>query len=105
MNPIEWYGRERLAEIERELTRRLNAASIVVLNRARTLISHAGSWNVKRVQEHVAGLTPTARVEFAKQFNRNRAYANIRKSSYWIRMKHDGSLVVGRKRTVRRPNP
>jgi hypothetical protein len=87
---LEWHGDRIIAMIQAEITRRIKACCILVMNRAKVLLSVAGTMGAKDVEERAA-----KDATFAKQFNRNRATTSIKGISHHARLKR-GKLVYKR---------
>lgn len=92
MGSLKWHGDQVQASIRAEMTRRVRACCIIVMNRAKVLLSVAGTMQTKDVEER-AGHDAA----FAKQFNRNRATVSLKGVAHHARLKH-GKLVYRKKK-------
>ena len=89
---MKWHGDQVQRQIKAEMGRRVKACCILVVNRAKQLLSVAGTMQSKDVEERAADDH-----EFEKQFNRNRATTSIKGVAHYARLKR-GKLVYKHKK-------
>lgn len=95
---VDWHGDAVKRLILAEFQKRLTAAAVLVLNRARHLLNVDGALRQREIERGYADLgSDHERRAYVKQFNRNRAFRMTKAGPVGMRMTKAGK-VVPRKR-------